>query len=128
MMTASFIRRNRVFLAFAGLLLLCSILVILQMQSNRNRHVELREAFILLETKGYRPEAQRLYQRLLNNLEELPNKVLLDDFERTLTLVDPSERELENLIWKYHWTVSNEMEKRSHSALDHALKMAREDS
>lgn len=123
----SFIRRNRVFLAFATVLVLSSIMVLLQIQANQSKHVELREAFILLETKGYRPEAQRLYQRLLIELEHLPDRALLDDFERTLTLVDPSQHQPDNLIWKYHWTVSNEMEKRSHSALQHALKMAHED-
>lgn len=122
----SFIRRNRVFLAFAGLLVLCSVLVILQIQANTKKHVELREAFILLETKGYRPEAQRLYQRLLGQLEHLSDHQLLDDFERTLTLVNPSESQPQNLIWRYHWTVSNEMEKRSPAALKRALKMARE--
>ena len=123
----SFIRRNRVFLVFAGLLVACSVLVILQFQANKRKHVELREAFILLESKGYRPEAQRLYQRLLGQLEDLSDRALLDDFERTLTLVNPSEPEPDNLIWRYHWTVSNEMEKRSHAALQRALKMANED-
>ena len=122
----SFLRRYRAGLVFAGMLVLCSVLVILQVQANENRHVKLRESFILLETKGYRPEAQRLYQRLLIELEHLPEPSLLDDFQRTLTLVDPSQRQAENLIWKYHWTVSNEMEKRSHSALEEALEMARE--
>lgn len=122
----SFVRRNRAFLAFAGLLVLCSVMVILQIQANQAQHVELREAFILLETKGYRPEAQRLYQRLLIELEHLSDRALLDDFARTLTLVDPSARQVDNLIWKYHWTVSNEMEKRSHAALERALRTARE--
>jgi len=121
-----FLRRNRVFLVFGGVLILSSVMVLLQIQSNHARHLELREAFILLETKGYRPEAQRLYQRLLIELEDLPNRDLLDDFQRTLTLVDPSQHQVENLIWKYHWTVSNELEKRSHSALEKALKMARD--
>ena len=127
MTEVSFLRRNRVFLAFAGVLVLCSVLVLLQIQANQRQHADLREAFILLETKGYRTEALRLYQRLLNGLESLPDSALLEDFERTLTLVDPSEHQVENLIWKYHWTVSNEMEKRTHTALDRALKMARDD-
>jgi hypothetical protein len=122
-----FLRRNRVFLTFGGLLVLCTVLVLVQIQANQRRHTDLRDAFILLETKGYRTEALRLYQRLLNELENLPDGALLDDFERTLTLVNPAEHQVENLIWKYHWTVSNEMEKRTHTALDRALKMARDE-
>ena len=46
--------------------------------------------------------------------------------ERTLGLVDPRTQHPENLIWKYHWTVSNELEKRSEGTLARALKMAEE--
>jgi hypothetical protein len=56
----------------------------------------------------------------------LPNKALVEDYQRTLTLVDPAKQDSENLIWKYHWTVSNELEKRSESALAKALKLARD--
>ena len=121
-----FIRRYRSALVFGGLLLFSSVMVVRQVIANQNRHTELREAFILLDTKGYKPEAQRLYQRLLFELEKLPNRALIDDFQRTLGLVDPRTQHPENLIWKYHWTVSNELEKRSEGTLARALKMAEE--
>jgi hypothetical protein len=122
----SYIQQYRSLLLFAGFLIVCSVLVIRQIAMNEDRHVELREAFILLYNKGYRPEAERLYQRLLTDLETLSNGRLLEDFQRTLTLVDPLQDQPENLIWQYHWTVSNEMEKRSESTLRQALKLAEE--
>ena|SRR2546421_10880894 len=121
-----FLRRYRSFLVFAGLLLFSSIMVVRQVIANQNHHAELREAFILLDSKGYKPQAQRLYQRLLFDLEKLPNHSLLEDFQRTLVLVDPRTQQPDNLIWKYHWTVSNELEKRSEGTLARALKMAEE--
>jgi hypothetical protein len=121
-----FIRRYRSLLVFGAFLVLCSIMVVRQINHNQARHVELREAFILLYTRGYRPQAERLYQRLLRDLSHLPTRVMLDDFQRTLTLVDPQRNQPENLIWVYHWTVSNELEKRSEDSLKRALKLAGE--
>ena len=122
----TFARRVRVWLAFAILLVFCSVMVVLQMQSNLSEHVELREAFILLESKGYRPQAERLYQKLIKKLDGLPDQALLDDYDRTRTLINPARDESDNLIWRYHWTVSNEMDQRTHDALRKALKMAEE--
>jgi hypothetical protein len=119
-----FLRRNRYFLIFAALLLFCGVMVLRQMAINQSAHIDLREAFILLHAKGYKNEAQRLFQRLLAELERLPDKTLTEDFQRTQRLVDPARQDPENLIWKYHWTVSNELEKRSESTLARALKIA----
>jgi hypothetical protein len=101
-------------------------MVVRQIYANQSRHSELREAFILLDSKGYKPQAQRLYQRLISELEQLPNRSLLDDYQRTLMVVDPRTQQPENLVWKYHWTVSNELEKRSEGTLKRALKLAEE--
>jgi hypothetical protein len=122
----TFARRVRVWLAFGILLIFCSVMVVLQMQANQSKHVELREAFILLESKGYRPQAQRLYQKLLKELASLPDPALRDDYDRTRTLINPASNDRNNLIWQYHWTVSNEMDQRSNEALAKALKMAEE--
>ena len=121
-----FLRRNRYFLIFAALLLFCGVMVLRQIAANQSAHADLREAFILLQSKGYKSEAQRLFQCLLADLERLSNKAVTEDFQRTLTLVDPAKQDPENLIWKYHWTVSNELEKRSESTLAKALKLAHE--
>lgn len=111
-------------LLFAALLVLCGIMVLRQISANQSKHVELREAFILLHTRGYKPESERLFRRLLKEMERVPDKVLIEDFQRTLTLVDTTREQRENLIWVYHWTVSNELEKRSAASLKRALKLA----
>jgi len=119
-----FLRQYQFFLLFVALLVFCSLMVMRQFNVNRSKHVDLREAFILLHTKGYTNPASRLFARLLSDLPEESNKTLMDDFQRTLMLVDPGTQHPENLIWKYHWTVSNELERRSASTLKRALKLA----
>jgi len=101
-------------------------MVVRQIAANRSRHVELREAFILLHSRGYTNEASRLYRRLLNEMPSLSTDQLMSDFQRTLILIDPTIPHSDNLIWVYHWTVSNELEKRSASVLKKALKLAEE--
>jgi hypothetical protein len=122
-----FFRGNRFALIFFVLLIFCSAMVVRQIIANQSRHVELRENFILLHSKGYREQAERLFKRLMRELEALPNKALMDDYQRTLMLVDPATQQPESLLWKYHWTVSNELEKRSEGTLQRALKMAEEE-
>jgi len=119
-----FFRGNRFALIFFVLLIFCSVMVVSQFMVNQSRHVDLRENFILLYRQGYEPEAERLFKRLMRELDVLPNKALMDDYQRTLMQVDPKTQQPENLIWRYHWTVSNELEKRSESTLRRARKMA----
>ena len=102
-------------------------MVIRQMQANHMRHAEYLDAFILLHSRGYTNQAKRLYQRLLVELDTLPTRTLYDDFQRTVMVVNPAQDQPENLIWKYHWTVSNEMEKRSERNLIRALDLAKEE-
>jgi hypothetical protein len=120
----SFGRQYRFHFVFAAFLIFCSVMVLRQINHNQSKHVDLRESFILLYSRGYRPEAERLYGKLLAEMEQLPDQVLFEDFQRTLTLCNPSQQQPENLIWEYHWTVSNELEKRSPASLQKALKLA----
>ena len=122
----TFFRQYRYLLLAMALLVICSVVVIEYINAGKSRHVEIREAFILLHTRGYTNQATRLYNHLLNEMHTLSNKQLIDDFQRTLLVVDPAANRPENLIWKYHWTVSNELEKRTESSLVHALKLADE--
>lgn len=119
-------RRNKYVLIFLLTLVFCSVMVVRQIAANRSRHIELREAFILLHSRGYTNEASRLYRRLLDEMSSLSTDQLMNDFQRTLILIDPTIPHSDNLIWIYHWTVSNELEKRSASALKKALKLAEE--
>jgi hypothetical protein len=112
-------------LIFAAVLTFCSVMVLRQARINQTAHSELREAFIILHSRGYTNQTQRLYNRLLRDLQKISNRDLREDFQRTLTLVDPAVQQPQNLIWKYHWTVSNELEKRSESSLARALEIAK---
>ena len=122
-----FLRQHRFMLLFFALLVFCSVMVLYQINARQSKHVELREAFILLHTRGYTNESQRLYQRLLLAMPKLSQRQMLDDFQRTLILIDPYTQQTNNLIWKYHWTVSNELERKGQSTLDRARKLANED-
>ena len=122
-----FLVECRFALVFAVVLTFCSVLVLRQTYFNQSAHSELREAFIILHSRGHTNEAQRLYNRLLRDLQGISNTDLRDDFQRTLTLVDPATQQPQNLLWKYHWTVSNELEKRSESSLARALQLAKPD-
>ena len=115
-----FPRRNRFWLIFLALLVFCSAMTVRQFMANQRKHVESRERFIERYTQGYREDAARLYEELLRDLEVLPDKTHRDDSRRTLSLVDPTNRQSENLIWRYHETVSHELKKRSVRALRRA--------
>jgi hypothetical protein len=121
----TFVRQHKFILLFLGLLVFCSVMVIREFTRD-SKHVEIREAFILLHSKGYTNQAQKLYHRLLLDFQQLPDKALLDDFQRTLLLVDPYTYQPSNLVWSYHWTISGELERRQESTLTRALKLADE--
>lgn len=109
-----------------ALLVFCSVMVVKETLARRNRHVELREAFILLHSRGYTNDAQVLFQQLLKEVPKLSNKELMDDFQRTVILVDPTIRQTSNPLYDYHWTISNELDKRSEDTLLRARKLAGE--
>ena len=111
---------------FLAVLLFCSAMVLRQFNANHRRHNEIREAIILLQSKGYTHQAEKLNKRLLVELERAPHNVLFDDFQRTMMLVDPDVPQPKNLIWKYHRTLGDELEKRSPKIFGRALRLAEE--
>ena len=119
-----FVRQHKFFLLFLALLVFCSVMVVRQHTLNKAKHVNLREAFILLYARGYTNEAQRIYQKLCQEVPNLSQDALFDDFQRTLILVDPGRDQKDNLLYNYHWFVSNELEKRSIDVLRRARKLA----
>jgi hypothetical protein len=121
-----FLRQYHFVWTFLTVLVFCSVMVLRQFKINHQRHADLREAFILLQAKGYTNQADRLYYRLLVEVERVPHRVLFDDFQRTMMLVDPDVPQPKNLIWKYHRTVGDELEKRSSKIFGRALKLAEE--
>ena len=116
----------RVFIPVAFLVIMLSAaMVVAQFIKNQSRHAELREGFLVLSKKGYAEESRRLYERLMMQLQETPQKNLIEDLQRTAMLVKPEESQPDNLVWKYHWSVSNELEKRATAEVARALKTAR---
>lgn len=122
-----FLRQHKFALLFLLLLVFCSVMVIRQLDARRNKHVEVREALILLSTGGYTNQADKLYVRLLRDLDKLPHKQLLDDYQRTVLLVDPGAHQPSNAVWRYYWTVRNQMEHRSETSIIRALRLAEEE-
>jgi hypothetical protein len=95
--------------------------------TGQSKYVRLREALNLLYNEGYRSEAERLHGQLLRDLEGLSSKTLMDDYQLMLLLVYPVTQQPGDLIWCYHWTGSNDLEKRPVGALTHARKLAKEE-
>ena len=125
------IQRHRFLLLFLVVLVFCTVMIIRQFQINRTleaahreAHAERREAFILLSTKGYKDDADKLFEKLLKDVSGLSIDQLVDDFQRTMLIVNPAEQHEESLIWRYHWTVSKQLEVRAYDVVDRARKIA----
>ncbi|HXI50648.1 MAG TPA: hypothetical protein VNM37_20065 [Candidatus Dormibacteraeota bacterium] len=122
-----FLRQHKFVLSFLALLVFCSVMVIRRLDARKTRHVELREALILLQTGGYTNESDRLYLRLLNDVDRLSNRELIEDWQRTVVMVDPSSLQLSNAVWRYYWSVRKEMEHRGLDSIQRARKLAAEE-
>ncbi len=99
-------------------------MVLRQFMANEAAHVQMREDFLLLQERGEMKASERLYQLLIQQLPGLGDNVLVDDLERTAMFVDPKAPESKSLIWKYHVSVRNELQKRSERRLAGALEEA----
>ncbi|SRR6266404_1246046 len=122
-----FMRRYKFVLLFLALVVFCSAMVVRQFEQNQTKHIELREAFILLWSKGYTDRAQRLYDRLLRDLQDESAQIIFLDYQRTLQLIDPTASHPENLIWRYHKTLSNELDSRNKAILARALQISEDE-
>ena len=122
-----FLRRHKFTLLFLGVLAFCSVMVIRQLRLRPAKHVELREAMILMQTGGYTNEASRLLLRLCPDVEKLSNRQLVEDWQRAVVLVDPSVHLPSNVIYQYYWAVRNEMERRGEGHIERARKLAAEE-
>jgi hypothetical protein len=125
-----FFRQHKFALSFLGLLAFCSAMVIWQLDARKDarksRHIELREALILLQTGGYTNEADRLYLKLFADLDKISDKELIEDWQRTVIMVDPGSYQPSNAVWRYYWTVRKKMEVRSGNFIERARKLADE--
>jgi hypothetical protein len=48
----------------------------------------------------------------------------VQDLQRTAMVVDVKTPQLDNLVWKYHVSVSNELKRRSEKRIEAALQRA----
>ena len=119
-----FLRRNQYLLCFAAVLVFASVMVLRQFMANEAAHVQMREDFLLLQERGETKASERFYQLLIQQLPGLGDNILVDDLERTAMFVDPKTPESKSLIWKYHVSVRNELQKRSERRLAGALEEA----
>ena len=117
-----FVKRHRYALGFLAILVLCSVLVQWQVLQNQSRHVRMREDFIMLQQRGHVKPAERFYQLLVQSLPDLQDNCLLEDFQRTGMLVDTNKPQMENLIWKYHISVRNEITQRTEKRVARLLE------
>ena len=125
------IRRHRFLLLFLVVLVFCAVMIVRQFQINRGQlaerrqaHLERREAFILLCAKGYKADADKLFGRLLKDVPDLSIDQLVDDFQRTMLIVNPAEQHEESPVWRYHWIVSRQLEVRAYDVVERARKIA----
>jgi hypothetical protein len=119
-----FLRQYQFLLLFLAVLFFSSVMVVRQMERNHGQHAQVREAFILLHTRGHDEHAQRLYNRLVGNLRKMPDRTLIEDFQRTLPLVDPETVQVGNLLWSYHTHIRRELEQRVEKNIIRALELA----
>jgi hypothetical protein len=119
-----FLKRHRFFLIFLGVLVFCSIMVVRQFLINQWEHNDLREDFILLHDEGKTKTMERLYQMLIQELPALPDRALLDDEQRLNLFLASKNLPPTDLLWKYHVSVQNELQRRVNSRVTRALKRA----
>jgi hypothetical protein len=119
-----FVRHHKFFLVFLASLILCSALVIRQYLVNQWEHVDLREDFILLHDQGQFRGEERLYQMLVQELPDLPDRVLIADQQRLTILFLRQKPPPEDLLWKYYVSVQNELQRRTDERMTQALKHA----
>jgi len=119
-----FLRRHRFVLSFLAVLTLCNIFLLRQLAENESAHIELRENFIFLNEAGHRAEAEHFYQLLVESLPGLTERALLDDYQRTLPLIDSSAARSESLVNNFNWAVKQHIKKRAEQRVSSALKNA----
>ena len=80
----------------------------------------------MLQQRGHTKPTERFYQLLVQSLPDVQDKCLLEDFERPAMLVDTNKAQLDNLIWKYHISVRNEIKQRTEKRVAKLLEEFKE--
>jgi len=119
-----FLRRNQYLLIALAVLILSSVTVVRQFLANQSAHAQRVEDFLLLHERGEAKLCERLYQLLVQELPDLDDRALVQDLQRTAMMVDARTPKLDNLMWKYHVSVNNELKRRADKRLEAALRRA----
>jgi len=119
-----FLRRNRYALLLVSVLLFSSVMVVRQYVANQSAHAQAVEDFLLLHERGEAKPCEHLYQVLVQRLPDLDDRDLVQDLQRTAMVVDAKVPQLDNLVWKYHVGVKNELKHRSEKRLEAADQSA----
>jgi hypothetical protein len=121
-----FFRRNRFAIHTVAVLALACVLVTRQYWVNRSIHTGQVEDFLLLYERNEAKASEHLYQVLIQRLPQIADRELVQDLQRTAMVIDPKTPQVENLVWKYHVSVNNELkrraEKRIKAILDETAK------
>ena len=112
-----FLRRNRVALLTVAVLIFSSVMVVQQYAANQSIHTQQVEDFLLLHGRGEHATCEHLYQVLVQQLPQLNDRALVQDLQRTAMIVDLKTPQLDNLVWKYHVSVNNELRQRAEKRL-----------
>lgn len=119
-----FLRRNQYFLLTLAVLVVSSVLVVRQFLANQSAHTQQVEDFLLLHERGETKLCEHRYQLLVQELTKLNDHSLVQDLQRTAMVVDTKAEQLDNLVWKYHVSVRNELKRRSEKRVQAALQSA----
>ena len=119
-----FLRRNQYLLLALAVLIFAAVLVVRQFLANQSAHVQRLEDFLLLHDRGEMKLCEHRYQLLVQELPELNDRALVQDLQRTAMVVDAKTPQLDNLVWKYHVSVRNELKRRSEKRLEAAPQHA----
>ena len=119
-----FLRRNRYALLSVAVLLFSSVMVVQQHLANQSAHAQQVEDFLLLHERGETKPCEHLYQVLVQRLPHINDRDLVQDLQRTAMVVDVKVPQLNNLIWKYHVSVKNELKQRAEKRLEATVQRA----
>ena len=112
-----FLRRNRSALLTVAVLILSAVLTVQQFLAGQSAHTQQVEDFLRLHERGEAKACDHLYQVLVQQLPHLSDRALVQDLQRTAMFVDLKAPQLENLVWKYHVSLNNELKQRSEKRL-----------
>jgi hypothetical protein len=119
-----FLNRNRYALVTIAVLIFSSVMVVQQYLTNQSAHTRQVEDFLLLHERAEKIACDHLYQLLVQQLPHLNDRALVQDLQRTAMVVDGKTPQLDNLVWKYHVGVNNELKRRAEKRLEIALQGA----